>query len=597
MIPSGGLDMTCRRCAGSFHVDMPERTQAGPITLPPDEPSSPSDDGEETPALSNPEPTAVGAIDPPLPQNVEPTRIGVVTPFAESESESEAPKPESLLSPSGQIFAPTARFEAPRSVDTKPDIEPGKKRTKTPVTHGRSIPPAPAEMGLDSELDDTQRLSPEDADKLAEKQQVSLLDHPSAKPNEKIARDAPTDVGDLSQGSVRAAEARARLRGRSNGAGNSGAGHSGASHSAVSDSGASRAVSDSSATGSSGASGSGERQVSVGAGPNGLYERVAAGVYIPEEPQASPPSNARVRAKSWDEPSAYLSPNSKVLRALEPLRRAAVVLNGAPLAFKVALVVFPLTLGLALMVTSGRDPMTKDPVEIKVPTNAEPEETQAANAEEPQNVESAKSVANEGAKQAAKQTAKPIAPKKLPELKKPRMPGDAPAPEGRAYVQMERARLRSEPSETAEATGRLELGQIVRTYDRVDAFVLVMAEPKGPAGFISEKLIDAKKPIALLAKEIAFQACEVTTEYTKDDCLYQGKQQHDACIEACGVAISGGGGEDSPTVRCAEACKVAFNECQRSCNGETDAASKKKKAIIAPARATRTVQRPVQRPR
>ena len=50
-------------------------------------------------------------------------------------------------------------------------------------------------------------------------------------------------------------------------------------------------------------------------------------------------------------------------------------------------------------------------------------------------------------------------------------------------------------------TGRLDLGQLVRTFDRVDGFVLVMGLPKGPAGFISEKLIAPKKPIAVLAKD------------------------------------------------------------------------------------------------
>jgi hypothetical protein len=478
MIPSGGLDMTCRRCSGGFHVDMPERTQAGPIPLPPEDP-----DNEANPELTAPEPTAVGSIDPPLPQNVEPTRIGVVTPFAEPEE----PRPESLLSPSGQIYSPAARFEAPpHSIDTKPDIpQPEHKsenkraaRINTPVTHGRTLPPAAAEMGLDPELDDTMRVDSEKAVPAA-KQPVTV-------------------VGELSNRSGPQPKA--------------------------------------------------EREHSIGSGPNGLYERVAAGVYVPEEPKLAENSGSRIRAKSWDEPSAYMPPSTPLARLFEPLRRAAVILNGAPLAFKVALVVFPLTLGIALMFTSAPE---KERVEIKV----------EAATEEPPVEQPAKTP-----EQTAEQPPPPK--KKLPEKRKAVMPGDDAAPEGHAYVQMDRARLRGEPNDNGEPSGRLELGQLVRTFDRVDGFVLVMGTPKGPAGFISEKLIAPKKPIAVLAKEIAFAACEVTEEYTIDDCLYQGKQQHDACIEACGVAVAGNAGEDSPTVRCAEACKVAFNECQRSCNAK-----------------------------
>lgn len=494
MIPSGGMDMTCRRCASAFHVDMPERTQAGPISLPP----------EDAPIRAG-EATAVGVVDPPTPQNVEPTRIGVVTPFDESE-ESEEEKPVSLIAPTGQMYAPTARFEP---------LSPSKPRPKTPVTHGRAVPPADAEMGLDPELDDTVRLDSEDAGVLSD-QAVALLEPPHD-----TARNVKTDIGDLSQIPERPEAPE-------------------------------------------------PDDLSVGSGPNGLYERVAAGAYVPEEPKEAQPSLSRVRAKNWDEASAYDTPGAPLDRALAAFRRAAAIFNRTPLAFKVALVVFPLTLGVALMFTSNgaQTPPKVDVVKIEIPAAA----TASAEDAPPPSEEVA----------AAKEAAAP--------KRKIALPGDAPAPADHAYVQVDRARLRGEPGESGEPSGRLELGTLVRIYERVDQFALVMAQPKGPAGFISEKLIGAKKPIALLAKEIAFAACEVTEEYNLDDCLYQGKQQHDACLEACGVAV--GGGEDSPTVRCAEACKVAFNECQRSCNG--DGAKKK---VNAPARATRTVPRASTKPR
>jgi hypothetical protein len=70
----------------------------------------------------------------------------------------------------------------------------------------------------------------------------------------------------------------------------------------------------------------------------------------------------------------------------------------------------------------------------------------------------------------------------------------------------------------------------------------------------------------LIARELNFASCEVTENNTRDDCLYRGKEQHDSCVESCGVVV--GGGEEGPAVRCAEACKVAFAECQRSCSGD-----------------------------
>jgi hypothetical protein len=493
MIPSGGMDMTCRRCSMAFHVDMPERTVAGPISLPPEEPDSPyGDEADETPAAHTAESTAVGIVDIPVPHNVEPTRIGVVMPDENPRRET---LPPSLLSPAGQLYAPTSRFDAVKSEDTRPDAKMPPRRP-TPVTQGRSMPPSAREHGLDPELDDTQRLDAED---------MGLEENvlPKVEPRPLSAKDLHTHVGDLSQSTAQTASSSVN-----------------------------------------------EREVSLGAGPNGLYERVAAGVYTPEEPKAGPVSASRVRAKSWDEPSAYVEPKSALARMLETFRRTAMVLNSAPLALKAALVVFPVTLGLALMLTSASDSAPAEPS-----VNIAPEEAVVETSE--------------------KVVEKTPPPKKLATVSSP---DDAPAEEGNAYVQVERARLRAEPAEASEAIGRLEIGTLVRTYEVIDGFVLVMAAPKGPAGFISEKLIDEKKPIALLAKERAFAACEVTAEYTIDDCLYQGKQQHDACTESCGFAV-GAGGEDNPALRCAEACKVAFNDCQRSCNGENEPREKKKTAL------------------
>ena len=64
---------------------------------------------------------------------------------------------------------------------------------------------------------------------------------------------------------------------------------------------------------------------------------------------------------------------------------------------------------------------------------------------------------------------------------------------------------------------KLELGEEVKVFEHVGEWALVMAMPEGPAGFISERLLGKKKPIALLARELAFSACEPADDYTRDD--------------------------------------------------------------------------------
>jgi hypothetical protein len=136
-------------------------------------------------------------------------------------------------------------------------------------------------------------------------------------------------------------------------------------------------------------------------------------------------------------------------------------------------------------------------------------------------------------------------------------------------VQVDRARLRTHASDDGQMVAKLELGQRVKKFDAAGDWVLVMAEPSGPAGFISERLLGARKPIALLARELAFASCDAGDDRSRDDCLYEAKQQNDACLAGCGPAIglsAAPGADSSPAMRCAEACKVAFGDCQRSCN-------------------------------
>ncbi|MCK6552593.1 SH3 domain-containing protein, partial [Myxococcota bacterium] len=142
--------------------------------------------------------------------------------------------------------------------------------------------------------------------------------------------------------------------------------------------------------------------------------------------------------------------------------------------------------------------------------------------------------------------------------------GDEPAPPGHAYVQVERARLRATAAEDSPLAGTLELGELVKVYDRVGEWALVLVLPDGPSGFLSARLVAERKPIAALAKERAFADCATRRDRSRDDCLYDSKQQYDSCLVTCGP-VTTGTKPPAPVVRCADACQVAWSECQRSC--------------------------------
>ncbi len=127
---------------------------------------------------------------------------------------------------------------------------------------------------------------------------------------------------------------------------------------------------------------------------------------------------------------------------------------------------------------------------------------------------------------------------------------------------MENARLRVRADDRAGVAGRVPIGTLVRVYEQTGDWALVAAPPDGPAGYLSAKLLDGRKPLALLAQEQAFERCGVEEDGTVDDCLFSAKQQEQPCLDRCGAVTAG---DESERLRCAGVCNIAFDRCARSC--------------------------------
>jgi predicted Zn finger-like uncharacterized protein len=261
-----------------------------------------------------------------------------------------------------------------------------------------------------------------------------------------------------------------------------------------------------------------------------LYERVEAGDYRPEEPKLKAPETVAPPPKAWNEPSQ----SAAHVAEKPPLRRAADALNKAPLPLKVGLSVFPIALGLTLMLTASPPSESSAKVEIAV---AAPD----AAIVEP-----------------------PVAMDAPVELE-----GDRVAAAGHAFVQVDDARLRQKANAKSPVTAKLALGELVKVEPINEEWALVLVEPEGPAGFIPVRLLGPQQSIAKLAADARFEGCESEAGGQIDPCLLGAKQSQDACLTKCGPSAR-------PSVRCVEACGVAFDRCVKEC-GETNRMDKKGK--------------------
>jgi hypothetical protein len=284
------------------------------------------------------------------------------------------------------------------------------------------------------------------------------------------------------------------------------------------------------------------------AGEPSVYDRVAEGSYHPPEPRPlTAPRDSESRA--WSEPS-----NPGLTAPAGPLGTAAARLNAAPLAAKVALLVFPLALGLTLVFTGGPG---EDEVPIEIPVGPSEVVLAAAAPEPPPGA--ARPAPLEVVPEAPPEPEAPAAPEPVPpELEGP----DRPAPAGYLYVQPKRLPLRAEADDEAAPVARLKGGRLVRVYETRGAWALVLREPDGPAGFVPRADLAALKPVSALAAEVAFPGCRAARRTERRACLDGAEASLEACQAGCPTPEVG---EDDPGTRCLAACNLAFERCQRGC--------------------------------
>lgn len=156
----------------------------------------------------------------------------------------------------------------------------------------------------------------------------------------------------------------------------------------------------------------------------------------------------------------------------------------------------------------------------------------------------------------------PIVP---PPTRKEIAPGvyDEPAPPGHGYIQKKGTELRATSEADGEVLLWLDVGQVAQELTVIDGRSLVLIPPHGPAGFLEKGSLGPKKPLERLAKDLAFEGCEVGPRGL-EPCLIHGKEQQDSCTTTC---------QKYPGTRCVEACAKAFDLCVASCR-DSEAARK-----------------------
>ena len=445
MIPNGGMEITCRRCAETFSVDVEDEEQV-------------EEDADPTQAAK------------------ERTTIGVANPYDELVGDAQ------LMSPMGEVFDPNAD-----STDDTQSLGATHDRPTIPIsTDGRHVPLGPDEQGVDPELDNTQRL-------------VEQEDHPTYEPSvEEISSPPPPR-------NVETPPPRAVGKDKVNG------------------------------------------RPPVGEGGD-VYDQVASGSYTPQpKDEVSSPHH---RQRAWNEASSIVQIQTGPASGL---RRLAEALNTAPLAVKVALIVFPLTLGITLVITAMMRGGDDAPVQIE--TTAAQDEAPADSAGAPDAPPA--DPAPEGGEAPPPKSAAAPAPPPPPS----RRFVDPPAPQGHAYVQNAGARLRATADARGRTVARLPAGQLVRRVEQQGDRWLVLATDKGPVGFIEERALGEKKPVEALANDVAFEGCSIDDK-SVDDCLFSAKEQEGLCMQTCGPPEK----TNPTTIRCRGACEVAFDRCARECN-------------------------------
>lgn len=287
-----------------------------------------------------------------------------------------------------------------------------------------------------------------------------------------------------------------------------------------------------------------------------VYARIAQAESVSVVP-VRPPERPRPATKAWNEPSVVQVSSTAFEGPRAVLHRLGAQLERAPLFLKVWLLVFPIALGVILLL-SRRSPEEATPIAIPAHTIGESQRPRVVGGAPPEaseppgsGVEPAGPSSPDASvvERAVEPTERPTAETKLPAT----VFDDSPAPEGMSFVRGEGVRIKSSPGAKGKPVGSLVAGSLVRVYDEVDDWALVLVPPRGPAGFVKRDQLDARKPLAVLARDLAFLGC-TPSGGSVTACLDDADRQAQACLEGCGA-----------NERCERACRLAGESCAESC--------------------------------
>lgn len=147
---------------------------------------------------------------------------------------------------------------------------------------------------------------------------------------------------------------------------------------------------------------------------------------------------------------------------------------------------------------------------------------------------------------------------------------DVEAGPGHFFVQVGDGAVRGEPNDGSAPFAKLESGRLVRELWREGEWSVVLAEPRGPVGFIRRALLGRRPPISALARAVDISRCEPRRDRRVDLCLQEGRRQVAACGQRCGALTGRDADEDGlRSVRCVQACQAAWKVCSRRCRSRS----------------------------
>lgn len=286
-----------------------------------------------------------------------------------------------------------------------------------------------------------------------------------------------------------------------------------------------------------------------------VYARIAQAESVSVVP-VQKPASARPLTKAWNEPSVVDRSAASGGGLAFWVNRLGGHLERAPLFLKVWLLVFPLALGLILILSKRP---REEPVPIAIPAHSapEPQRVRVVEAPEPPPAPEGPEAPEPSAPPpAGTETSAPSQGGEPPPtgVESPSLTFEDPtAPAGMAFVRSEGVRLRTNPGAKGKTITSIAAGSLVRVYDDVDDWVLVMVPPRGPAGFVKRDLLDDKKPLSVLARDFAFLGC-TSAGTTVSLCVDDAERQRESCLAGCGQ-----------NERCERACRLAEEACADAC--------------------------------